>query len=106
RDSLPIWGSIIRFWDLATKREFRRLETSPFAGALTFSPDGRWLVGQGDLRAGFSDLGRQDYTLRVWDLTTGKTVPLEAINGAALGILPPSRDLLRGAYCAAFSWDG
>jgi WD40 repeat protein len=62
----------VRFWDLATGKELRRLELRDLVLCLALSPDGR-LLATGEARPLVS-WGRRP-RLRLWDMATGKELP-------------------------------
>ena len=86
-------GDELRLYDTATGEEQRRLPGKGVGhGYLTFSADGKWLA----TLIGIAD----NYTLRLWDLSTGKEcLVLEKLSQAGRILL--SSDGSRLAYVAA-----
>jgi WD40 repeat protein len=63
----------IRVWDVATRKETRRLPLKECARTLAFSPTGKTLITGSPGPAGRGDLGGQrSYVLRLWEVAAGK----------------------------------
>ncbi len=89
----------VRLWNVATGRELRRFtgHGSPVLG-VAFSPDGKRALscaGRFDHRDGKYFGVTDERALRLWDVATGKELPLT--------VRPPDAC---GVSCAAFSPDG
>jgi WD40 repeat protein len=85
----------LRLWDAATGRQLAVLKghAAPVV-TLAFSPDGRRLASGGIVMPGSpSERGKEDGTVRLWDVETGN--PLAVLEGHAVGVL-----------CVAFSPEG
>src|SRR5262249_27713613 len=81
---LSIWGKSdqVRIWDLATRKEIRRIAGG--ASLHGFSPDGKLLAGWGE-----------DWAVRVRDATTGQErLHLPSHQRSPLSFLPDGKHLL------------
>src|SRR4029077_20567949 len=73
---------VIQLWDLATSKEVRRMEGQQVPGRFAFRPDGRTLIASNLNAVG------TDFTVRLWDVATGKerwrisTRPRESLGAA------------------------
>jgi WD40 repeat protein len=98
---------VTKLWDVSTGRELRTLDTfagggigtqyilsemdhNALTGAVSFSPDGRTIVGRS-----------ADYTFKIWDASTGRT--LHTFNPMSFGQNPETARKLR-EYYERISW--
>ncbi|OAI46947.1 hypothetical protein AYO44_01860 [Planctomycetaceae bacterium SCGC AG-212-F19] len=89
------WDDSIRFWDVATGKELRKLDAhQAMVARVTFSPDGKLLASRGGI----------DGILRIWDAGTGKELhkidgvarvnPWRFYREAALAFAPDSKSVI------------
>jgi WD40 repeat protein len=92
------FDKVIHVWDVATGKELQRLEGhKDIVFSVAFSPDGKRLLSTsgGDRRDGqWSE--REDHTIRLWDLASGKEVRRfgEPMDWALCGTFSPDGKLI------------
>src|SRR5262249_50848693 len=89
----------IRFWDLATRKETRRLADRAPVHALALSPDGKLMASRGWAEA------RNGSTIAVWGVAAGKELrrSFDRTPSPTIAFSPDSRSLAvssdRAVYC-------
>jgi WD40 repeat protein len=65
----------LQLWDLSTGKEIRSFAgLEVYVGKIAFSPDGRTALAASDVSSSISPDGRDDRTLKLWDLSAGKKI--------------------------------
>jgi len=110
--SWSIDDNTLRLKDITTGQEIRSFtgHTSRFKSVVTFSPDGRFaLSGSSDERKMIKSSSRTkvrndggDYTLRLWDVATGKEIQSFAGHTGGVSSIAFSPD---GSFALSGSWD-
>jgi RNA polymerase sigma factor (sigma-70 family) len=105
----------IRFWDVATGRQVRRLDAAEAIGHLALLPGGRTLasvaVTKGESTSGGSRVTfwRQGEEIVLWDLATGKEAHRLKGHGqngvAAMAFAPDGRTLVSSDWQTTHWWD-
>jgi WD40 repeat protein len=93
----------VRFWDVSTGAQVRRIEHSNGVGSIALSPDGK-LLASVDWKKSSADGGswwQPDTRIRIWDVATGKE--LRQLKVSARQVAP---GVDAGVINIAFSADG
>src|SRR5581483_2312651 len=88
----------VRWWDAATGRQLRQVESGASVLAVALSPDGKLVASCGGSKA-----------VSLWDGTTGATIrklPLPEDWGMSVAFAPDGKALAVGTAHYGSGWDG